>query len=500
MGCGQSKKGTATVTPIKKKDSAASTLRSGLVGTIEKTQDISKTYDLGNQRVLGSGATSTVKTIKHRVTGVEYALKSIRLNRMDKNKRAMLIQEVELMKLMDHPYIVKIVSTYMTFQVLHIVMELCTGGELFDLLYDQPECKFTEPDCAKLATKMLGAINYLHSMDICHRDLKLENFIFSEQYPAGEIKMIDFGFSKHYLTKEHMHEVVGTSYYIAPEVLAKDYTQKSDLWSLGVIFFMMLSGRCPFGGSDDYEIQENVRSGKFEMRGKHWQNVSSEARHFIKCLLEMDVEARFNAEQALNHPWIKNIGQCSSTGESPRTPAEEAAGEEAVGTMVSNLKTYREFSRLKKTALVAVAVGMADKDVDMMKTAFEELDLKNNGTISLEEFRQVMLKTKFVADSDIENLFRDVDLDQTGMIKYSEFLAACLQENLYLNEDRVVDAFNKLDVDHSGVISRENIAEVLGNDLDSDAIDRMIAEADFHNDGVINLDEFRRMMNGEKAN
>ena len=150
----------------------------------------------------------------------------------------------------------------MSFQTLHIVMELCTGGELFDLLYDQPECRFAEPECAKLAQKMLGAVNYLHSMDICHRDLKLENFIFSETYPAGEIKMIDFGFSKHYLAKEHMHQIVGTSYYIAPEVLAKNYTQKSDLWSLGVIFFMLLSGRCPFGGTNDFEIQENVRNGK----------------------------------------------------------------------------------------------------------------------------------------------------------------------------------------------------------------------------------------------
>jgi len=387
----------------------------------------------------------------------------------------------------------------MSFQTLHIVMELCTGGELFDLLYDQPECRFAEPECAKLAQKMLGAVNYLHSMDICHRDLKLENFIFSETYPAGEIKMIDFGFSKHYLTKEHMHEVVGTSYYIAPEVLAKNYTQKSDLWSLGVVFFMMLSGRCPFGGQDDYEIQENVRNGSFEMRGKHWLGVSIEARHFIKCLLEMDVDARYSAEQALNHPWIKSGGS-EKVGNSPRPAEEEAAGEEAVGTMVSNLKTYREFSRLKKTALVAVAVGMADKDVDLMKIAFEELDIKKNGTISLSEFRQVMLKTKFVKESDISDLFKDIDLDKTGMIKYSEFLAACLQETLYLNEDRVVDAFNKLDVDHSGVISRQNIQEVLGNDLDSDAIDRMIAEADFHKDGVINLDEFRRMMNGEKAN
>ena len=285
---------------------SASALRSGMVQM--STGDIAKTYDLETgSRVMGTGATSTVKTIRHRVTGVEYALKTMRLNRMDTKKKSMLLAEVELMRQMDHPYIVKIVATYQSFQVLHIVMELCTGGELFDLLYEQDNCKFKEPECAALATKMLGAVNYLHSMDICHRDLKLENFIFTNKEASKEIKMIDFGFSKHYLAKGHMHEVVGTSYYIAPEVLAKDYTQKSDLWSLGVIFFMMLSGRTPFGGDDDYEIQENVRKGNFEMRGKHWRTVSTEARHFIKCLLEMDVDSRYSAEQALNHPWIKTV-------------------------------------------------------------------------------------------------------------------------------------------------------------------------------------------------
>ena len=166
---------------------------------------------------------------------------------------------------------------------------------------------------------------------------------------------------------------------------------------------------------------------------------------------------------------------------------------------IGQVKVYREFSRLKKMALVAVAVGMTDKDVDQMKTAFEEMDLKKNGTISLEEFRQVMSTTTTTTEEAVDKLFADVDLDQTGMIKYSEFLAACLQESLYLEDDRVVDAFNKLDVDHSGKITRANLKTVLGDDLDDSAIDRMIAEADFHKDGVINLDEFKRMMKGEKV-
>jgi calcium-dependent protein kinase len=347
---------------------------------------------------------------------------------------------------------------------------------------------------------MLGAVNYLHSMDICHRDLKLENFIFTEKGPAGEIKMIDFGFSKHYLSKEHMHEVVGTSYYIAPEVLAKDYTSKSDMWSLGVIFYMMLCGRVPFGGNNDWEIQENVRRGEFKMTGKYWRGVSTTAKAFVRSLLDMDVDMRPSAGQALKHPWITSGGTDEHEGESTAVQSSDSdVGVDALETTVANLREYRTFSRIKKTALMAVAVGLNDRDVDAMKRAFEELDTMKNGTISLAEFRGVMKKTQFVDESEVDKLFNDLDLDHTGMIKYTEFLAAAVQENLYLEEDRVVDAFHKLDTDSSGSITRENLKTVLGGELDDAAIDRMIATADFAKDGVISLDEFRRMMAGETA-
>jgi calcium-dependent protein kinase len=346
--------------------------------------------------------------------------------------------------------------------------------------------------------KMLGAVNYLHTMDVCHRDLKLENFIFTEKGPAGEIKMIDFGFSKHYLHKEHMHEVVGTSYYIAPEVLGRDYTQKSDIWSMGVIIFMMLCGRCPFGGQDDYEIQENVKAGNYSLSTKHWRNISTDAKSFVRSLLDMNPESRPTASQALAHPWLMSggTGIYKEDGEENEVDVE---AEEALGKSVEQIKKFRTFSRLKKMALMSVAVGMDDREVEKMKLAFRELDTKNNGTISLAEFRGVMQKTKFVDDKDIDKLFADLDMDHTGYIKYSEFLAAAVQEQSFLEDDRVVDAFNKLDTDHNGTISRENLKGILGDELDDAAIDRMIAEADFHNDGVISLDEFRMMLEGKKV-
>ena len=344
---------------------------------------------------------------------------------------------------------------------------------------------------------MIGAVNYLHTMDVCHRDLKLENFIFTEKGPEGEIKMIDFGFSKHYLHKEHMHEVVGTSYYIAPEVLERDYTQKSDIWSLGVIFFMMLCGRCPFGGTDDYEIQENVRAGNYSLNTKHWRGISTDAKNFVRSLLDMNPETRPTASEALSHPWLMSGGTGIYKEEGELLQDPEA--DEALGKSMEQIKKFRTFSRLKKMALMSVAVGMDDREVENMKIAFKKLDTQNNGTISLKEFRGVLEKTTFVEAKDIDKLFADLDQDQTGFIKYSEFLAAAVQEQAFLEDDRVVDAFNKLDTDHTGEISRENLKVILGSELDDAAIDRMIAEADFHNDGVISLDEFRMMLEGKKV-
>lgn len=255
----------------------------------------------------------------------------------------------------------------------------------------------------------------------------------------------------------------------------------------------MLCGRCPFGGNDDYEIQENVRNGNYSFKSKHWRGISTDAKNFVRSLLDMNPESRPTAADALKHPWITSGG----TGMHDATDSSEV--DEAIGNSIKQVQQYREFSRLKKMALMSVAIGMEDREVEQMKLAFQEFDVQKNGTISLNEFRTVMKKSNFLQDQDIESVFADLDLDKTGFIKYSEFLAAALKEQTFLEDDRVVDAFNKLDTDHNGTITRENLKSILGNELNDDAIDRMIAEADFHKDGVIHLDEFRMMMEGKKA-
>eukprot|EP00949_MAST-11_sp_MAST-11-sp1_P005003 g5003.t1 len=506
MGCSSSKdRGSRKVGPDKGKENAdmkrgsASNFRQNLV-RIHSKDAIAQKYNLpdlhDDRNVLGSGATSTVRIISSKTTGSKYALKAIKFNRMSKKAQAQLLQEVKIMQQLDHPNVIKIVEVFRDAYQLYIIMELCTGGELFDKLYDQPGTRFAEDDARKLLRKMLQAVAYIHQAGICHRDIKLENFIFTNKGPDAEIKMIDFGYSKAYLAGSHMRAIVGTSYYIAPEVLRQDYTEESDIWSLGVVAFMMLSGRCPFGGNTDEEIQENVLRGVVRFRTKLWGSVSEEAKAFVSHMLRIDPTDRPSAARALQHPWLTGVGNCDDF----EPLRKDTLGEDHIDEpFISHLMEFKRYSRLKKAALMAVAFSLDDDHIKSVKKAFEEIDTENTGTITFKEFQGVMQKHGVTEARDLRELFDSMDQDHSGMIKWTEFIASCVQERTYLQEDRVVDAFNRLDVDNSGVITKQNLIDMLGDDLDEDAINRIMNEADFLKDGVIHLSEFKRMMAGEVA-
>jgi calcium-dependent protein kinase len=267
---------------------------------------ITEEYTIDAGKPLGTGMSCVVKRITHRLTGKKYALKAVRLNRMKPDKIVDLRREIEIMKALDHPNIIKLYQTFEDHSYIYMVMELCTGGELFDRLADQRDAKFTESKAADLVSKMLSSLNYIHLRRVCHRDLKLENFIFENSDKEAEIKLIDFGLSKVYLEDSaHMKAVLGTSYYVAPEVLAGDYGMECDLWGLGVLTFMLLSGQAPFSGEEDSDILKLVKIGKFSFTPRNiWRNISKSAQDFISKLLVVDPKARMTAQEALQHPWM----------------------------------------------------------------------------------------------------------------------------------------------------------------------------------------------------
>jgi len=192
---------------------------------------IDSMYDgVADGKVLGYGITGLVRLVKHKETGAEYAVKTLSINRIETAfGLAQLKDELAILMEIDHPNIVKLEGVYESEDCIYLVQELCSGGDLFDRLDAQPEEHYSEAQCARLVKQMLSAVRYIHSKSIVHRDLKLENFLFDSPGPDAELKMIDFGLSKHFKSGEYHHEPVGTRYTVAPEVLKRTYDEKVDV-------------------------------------------------------------------------------------------------------------------------------------------------------------------------------------------------------------------------------------------------------------------------------
>lgn len=219
-----------------------------------------------------------------------------------------LKREVELLSQVDHPHIIKLYDVFEDDTNIHLVTELCTGGELYDRVVEKtqsPEGHFSEYDAARIIRNILDAIAYCHNVkQIVHRDLKPENFLLLNERDDAPVKIIDFGLSKN-ATSGVMTSRVGTVYYVAPEVLTEDYTSKCDIWSIGVIAYVLLCGYPPFYAANERLTLKLVLEGKVEFPPSSWEEISNEAKDFIKKLLERNPKRRPTASEALKDPWLQ---------------------------------------------------------------------------------------------------------------------------------------------------------------------------------------------------
>lgn len=183
------------------------------------------------------------------------------------------------------------------------MIELCSGGELFDKILN--ESKFDERKAAKTMEQILSAVNYCHKNKVVHRDLKPENILYDTKKPDAVLKIVDFGTSVVFEAKQRMNQKLGTPYYIAPEVLDKNYDEKCDIWSCGVIMYIILCGYPPFNGQNDQVIMERVKIGKFNFDTQEWKQISQEAKNLISNMLQKDPAKRFSAEQCLQDKWFQ---------------------------------------------------------------------------------------------------------------------------------------------------------------------------------------------------
>jgi len=219
-----------------------------------------------------------------------------------------LQEEVNVLReLRGHENVIRLFDVFCVDNELFIITELGRGGDLFHLLTTHPKHGVTEAYAAKTVAQMLSAVSFLHTRFICHRDLKLENWVLESGKDVwSPLKLIDFGLSCHFTPGHRLSRVVGSSYYVAPEVLKKSYSEACDLWSLGVIVYMLLSGAPPFYGRNDEAIKASIVQGEYTFPHELFRDVSDDAMAFVSTLLSYNVEYRYTAEQALTHPWLAN--------------------------------------------------------------------------------------------------------------------------------------------------------------------------------------------------
>ncbi|XP_073990438.1 calcium/calmodulin-dependent protein kinase I isoform X3 [Rhodnius prolixus] len=266
----------------------------------EKSQTLEDKYNL--KELLGTGAFSEVRLAERKdKPGEMYAVKMIDKKAL-KGKEDSLENEIKVLRRLTHPNIVQLLETFEDKQKVYLIMELVTGGELFDRIVEKGS--YTEKDASDLIRQVLEAVNYMHEQGVVHRDLKPENLLYYSPDEDSKIMISDFGLSK-MEDSGIMATACGTPGYVAPEVLAqKPYGKAVDVWSIGVISYILLCGYPPFYDENDANLFAQILKGEFEFDSPYWDDISDYAKDFIRQLMCVDVSKRFSCRQALQHPWI----------------------------------------------------------------------------------------------------------------------------------------------------------------------------------------------------
>jgi calcium-dependent protein kinase len=273
----------------------------------ENKSAISHSYKIIKR--IGSGTFAKVYQVMHIPTKQMRAMKVVKVDTVNyQDDDQEFLKEIELLSIMDHPNIIKIYEYFIDDVYYYIITEFARGGELYDQICNISN--YSEHDAAIIMRQILSALNYLHSKNIIHRDLKPENILL-ETNSTGDlfIKLIDFGNSNYCEKNKRLNLKVGTPQYMAPEVINKDYDCKADIWSLGVIMYVLLCGMPPFDGPDDKSIQNKVKIGKFSFDKENWKDISSEAKILLSKMLTLDPKKRISAVEAVKEIWIKKYAK-----------------------------------------------------------------------------------------------------------------------------------------------------------------------------------------------
>lgn len=451
------------------------------------SEPLSQNYSIVGD--LGSGSYGTVKRVKHKKLGEIRAMKII-------NKKAENAQtEIDILRKICHPNILNVFEIYEDTKKFYIMSELLEGGELFEAIAQQGS--FSEADAAKIMKQILNAVNYLHSKFIVHRDLKPENIMLTSKIKSTkskyEIKIIDFGTATQFEPHKKMTKFIGTSYYLAPEVLKESYDEKCDVWSCGVIMYILLSGYPPFNGNSNVDIYHNIQNNPPYFSGEEWKDITKEAIDLIKFMLTKNPAKRYSAEMCLNHKWFKLLDDNDKV-------SKNGMNKKLQIKVINKMSDFVKENRFKQAVLQFISTQFnLKKEEEDLRDLFKQFDKEKKGQITKDVFFQKLCELYGENDGrDIcERIFAQLDLDGSGEISYDEFLSAMIDGKKIVTGDRLQKAFKMFDKDGNGRLSVDEIMGVFGGD--EATWKKVIAEVDLNNDGEVDFEEFKQMMNNMDA-
>ncbi|CAI2362808.1 unnamed protein product [Moneuplotes crassus] len=446
-------------------------------------EPINEHYELG--KILGSGKYGVVrKGVAKNNPDFRVAVKVIDVSKLNSQFHS-LIQEILTLKKADHPNIVKIHEMYRDDETLYLVMEYVDGEELFDFIADR--FKLKESEACDIIEQLVKSIRYLNTLGVVHRDLKPENIMINKK--TFQIKILDFGLSAYFDESSQLRSKVGTPYYVAPEVLNGEYGKECDMWSVGVICYILLVGYPPFNSKNLKKIYEKIREGKPDYYQSEWENLSKDALDFTNKCIQKDIYKRMTPAKALTHSWITN---------------KKTFKGEINTTVLRRLANFKSPDKLRKEIFQVLVCNVQPDTIYKMNEYFASLDVDNKGEISIKDVMKKFEELKF--QSSRFDLLKSAYAENEDLkIQYTDFIARVLDITREVENDDLIRVFQHFDSDGSGKITKDDLKMVMkrkGENLSEEELNELIGQVDSslragkneNNRTEINFETFKNYM------
>lgn len=521
-----------------------------------KTKSVWDDYEADTE-LIGRGAFARVFRALKRDDGSPVAIKVIgrETKAFPQQRRAMATKIATMRTLKPHPNMLQLHDVFEDEEGFHVVLEYCKGAALLEQIHNRGH--FSERDAAHVMRQLLEFLAFSHDdCNIVHRDIKPENLLLLDQdapqslervarlraaggNPEGVeamcLKVIDFGTAGFCEPGQHLHSKVGTARYVAPEVLNQDYDRLSDIWSAGVVMYILLCGHPPFKGSTETGTLKKVKAGDYKLDDDVWAEVHDSAKDMISHMMVVDPAQRWSARELLNHKWFQEVLTAPD-----RVLTQQLGYMQRLGAFTGAARVKRLALKLMVAAAVTTPGVLQSSELQKLRAVFEEMDLDHDGVITGQQLHEALAKMgATISERDVAEFLKvsKVDSHADG-INFNEFIAAMFDSQKLAKaevEKLLEREFEELDVDHDGFITAEDLVaasrsapsnsnnaaaagtgsgaegdetmsaalhkvvhEVLGDDLTLAEAKQMLAEVDARNAGKLSLSEFTVMVMGHR--